>query len=53
MSGAGASKGPEFNSQQLLDGSQPPVQLQCTHIHKIYKYFFKKCMYHADKNLYT
>jgi hypothetical protein len=37
VSGAGASGGPEFNSQQLHDGSQPSVQLQCTHIHEINK----------------
>jgi hypothetical protein len=35
--GAGASRGPEFNSQQPHDGSQPSAQLQCTHIHKINK----------------
>ena len=28
------SKGPEFNSQQPHDGTQPSVQLQCTHIDK-------------------
>jgi hypothetical protein len=33
----GASRDPEFNSQQPYDGSQPSVQLQCTHIHKINK----------------
>ena len=40
--GAGASRGPEFNSQQPQDGSQPFVQLQCTHIHKINKSRKKK-----------
>jgi hypothetical protein len=30
-------KGPEFKSQQPHGGSQPSVQLQCTHIHKINK----------------
>ena len=38
------SRGPEFNSQQPYDGSQTSVQavqLQCTHIHKINKSFFK------------
>jgi hypothetical protein len=32
-SGAGESRGPEFNSQQPHDGSKLSVQLQCTHIH--------------------
>jgi hypothetical protein len=32
-----SSKGPEFKSQQPHGGSQPSVQLQCTHIHKINK----------------
>ena len=35
MSGAGASRGPEFNFQQPYDGSEPSVQLQHAHIHKI------------------
>ena len=38
-----SSEGPEFKSQQPHGGSQPSVQLQCTHIHKINKYF-KICM---------
>ena len=28
-------RGPKFNSQQTQEGSQPSVQLQCAHIHKI------------------
>ena len=27
----------KFNSQQPREGSQPSVQIQCTHIHKINK----------------
>jgi hypothetical protein len=42
VSRAGASRGPEFNSQQRHDGSQPSVQLQCTHLHKINKQIKKK-----------
>jgi hypothetical protein len=49
-----SSKGPEFESQQPHDSSQPSVmgsdtlfwcvwrQLQCTHIHKINSFFLKK-----------
>jgi hypothetical protein len=41
----GANRGPKFNSQQPHEVSQPSVQLQCTHIHKINKslknYFIK------------
>ena len=37
VSGAGASRGPEFNSQQSHDGSQSSIQLQCTHIHEMNK----------------
>jgi hypothetical protein len=33
----GVSRGPKFNTQQPHEGSQPSVQLQCTHIHKINK----------------
>jgi hypothetical protein len=33
----GESRGPKFNSQQPHEGSQPSVQLQCTHIYKINK----------------
>jgi hypothetical protein len=33
----GVSRGPKFNSQQQHEGSQPSVQRQCTHIHKINK----------------
>ena len=40
-SGEGASRGPDFNSQQPHDDSQPSVQLQCTHIHKINNLFKK------------
>jgi hypothetical protein len=32
-----SSKGPELNSQQQHDGSQPSVQPHCTQIHKINK----------------
>jgi hypothetical protein len=38
----GASRGPKYNSRQPHEGSQPSVQLQCTHIHKINKSFFLK-----------
>jgi hypothetical protein len=38
----GTSRGPKFNSQQPHEGLQPSIQLQCTHIHKINKYIFKK-----------
>jgi hypothetical protein len=38
----GASRGPKFNSQQPHEGSQPFVQLQCTHIHKVNKSLKKK-----------
>ena len=46
------SKGPEFNSQQQNDGSQPSIQLQCTHIHKINKNKPLKRVFHIQCIIY-
>jgi hypothetical protein len=56
-----SSRGPEFNSQQPYDGSQPSVmrsdalfwcawrQRECTHIHKINKSFKKRRSWAGNK----
>jgi hypothetical protein len=36
-----STEGPKFKSEQPHGGSQPSVQLQCSHIHKINKSFKK------------